>query len=152
MSTETDDAASIARRVPEEVATGRNLDLIDEIYAEDCVEHGPFGQEVRGRDGIRSEIGAFLDAFPDFEATVEETVTEGDTVAMRVTLSGTHEGPFMGIDPTGESFQVTNTVFTRVEDGLIVERWLQPDTLGMLVQLGVVESPVSAPAAPGTGD
>lgn len=152
MSTETDDAASIARRVPEEVATGRNLDLIDEIYAEDCVEHGPFGQEVRGRDGIRSEIGAFLDAFPDFEATVEETVTEGDTVAMRVTLSGTHEGPFMGIDPTGESFQVTNAVFTRVEDGLIVERWLQPDTLGMLVQLGVVDSPVSAPAAPGTGD
>jgi len=151
MSTETDDATSIARRVPEDIATGRNLDLIDEVYAEDCVEHGPFGEEARGRDELREELGAYLDAFPDFEAKVEDTVTEGDIVAMRVTLSGTHEGSFMGIEPTNESFSVQNMVFTRVEDGMIVERWLQPDTLGMLVQLGAIESPVSPPAAPGAG-
>lgn len=143
---------SIARRVPEDVATGRDLDLIDEIYAEDCVEHGPFGQEVHGREEVKDEIGAFLDAFPDFEARVDDTRTEGDTVAMRVTLSGTHEGSFMGIEPTNESFSAQNMVFTRIEDGRIVERWLQPDTLGMLVQLGIVESPIPTPAAPGAGD
>lgn len=147
-----DDVTSIARKVPEDVATGGNLDLVDEIYAEDCVEHGPFGQDTEGRDALKEQLQAFLEAFPDFEATVEDTVTEGDTVAMRVTLSGTHEGPFMGIEPTGESFRVRNMVFTRVEDGRIVERWLQPDTLGLLAQLGVVDSPVSAPAAAGTGD
>jgi len=152
MSTETDDATSIAKRVPEEIATGRNLDLIDEVYAEDCVEHGPFGQETHGREGIREEIGAFLDAFSDFEAKVEDARTEGDTVAMRVTLSGTHDGSFMGIEPTNESFSIPNMVFTRLEDGMIAERWLLPDTLGMLVQLGVVESPVPAPAAAGAGD
>ena len=152
MSTETGDATSIARRVPEEIATGRNLDLIDEVYAEDCVEHGPFGQEASGREEIRAELGAFLDAFPDFEARVEDARAEGDTVAMRVTLSGTHEGPFMGVEPTNESFSVQNMVFTRVEDGMIAERWVQPDTLGMLVQLGILESPLPAPAAPGAGD
>lgn len=151
MSTETNDATSIARKVPEDIATGRDLDLIDEVYAEDCVEHGPFGQDLRGRDAVRSQFEAFLDAFPDFEARVEDAVAEGDTVAMRVTVSGTHDGPFMGIEPTGESFEVRNMVFTRVEDGRIVERWLQPDTLGMLVQLGVVESPLSTPAAAGAG-
>ena len=145
------DVESIARRVPEEVATGRNLDLVDELYAEDCVEHGPFGQDTEGRDAVKGQLQTFLDAFPDLEATVDDAVTEGDTVAMRVTLSGTHEGPFMGIEPTGESFRVQNMVFTRVEDGRIVERWLQPDTLGMLAQLGVVDSPVSPPAAAGPG-
>lgn len=146
------DAASIARRVPEEIATGKNLDLVEEVYAEDCVEHGPFGQDTEGRDAVREQLETFTNAFPDFEATVDDVVTEGDTVAMRVTLSGTHEGPFMGIEPTGESFRVQNMVFTRVEDGRIVERWLQPDTLGMLAQLGVVDSPVSPPAAAGAGD
>lgn len=146
------DVTSIARRVPEEVATGKNLDLVDEIYAEDCIEHSPFGQDIEGRDAVKEQLQTFLEAFPDFEATVEDVVTEGDTVAMRVTLSGTHEGQFMGIEPTGEAFRVQNMVFTRVEDGRIVERWVQPDTLGMLAQLGVVDSPVSPPAAAGAGD
>ena len=147
MATGEDEIASIARRVPEEVATGRNLDLVEELYAEDCVEHGPFGEDTRGRDAVKAQLSGFLEAFPDFEATVEDVVTEGDTVAMRVTLSGTHEGEFMGIEPTAESFRVQNMVFTRVEDGRIVERWVQPDTLGMLVQLGAVDSPMPAPAA-----
>lgn len=81
--------------------------------------------------------------FPDFEATVEDVVAEGDTVAMRVTLRVTHEGEFMRTEPTGNSFEVQNTVFTRIEDGKIAERWVQPDTLGMLRQLGIVEFPAN---------
>ena len=61
---------------------------------------------------------------------------------MRVTLSGTLEGDLMGIEGTGECFEIANMVFTRVEDGMIVERWLVPDTLGMLQQVGAIESPV----------
>jgi steroid delta-isomerase-like uncharacterized protein len=132
----------LARRVPEEIATGRNIDLVEEVYAEDCVEHGPFGESTEGIRANEEQLRSFIDAFPDFEATVEDIVAEGDTVAMRVTLRGTHEGEFMGIEPTENSFEVQNTVFTRIEDGKIAERWVQPDTLGMLRQLGVVESPV----------
>lgn len=65
-------------------------------------------------------------------------MAEGDTAAMRVTLRGTHDGEFLGIEPTGESFGVQNMVFTRVSGGRIAERWLRPDTLGMLQQLGVL--------------
>jgi predicted ester cyclase len=86
-------------------------------------------------------MSAFLAAFPDFEATVEDIVAEGDTVAMRVTLRGTHDGPFMGVEPTGNPFEVRNMVFTRIEDGKIAERWVQPDTLSLMQQLGAVELP-----------
>lgn len=132
----------LARRVPEEIATKRNLELIDEVYATDAVEHLPMG-DARGRDEIRADFDRFLEAFPDFSATVEGSVTQGDTVAMRVTLRGTHEGPFMGIEPTNRQFEVSNMVFTRIQDGKIVERWIQPDMHGMLRQLGVVESPIA---------
>lgn len=130
------DTKELARRVPEDVATGQNLDLIDDLFAEDFVEHGPFGRETRGLAENREAFEAFLSAFPDIEATVENIVAEGDTAAMRVTLRGTHEGEFMGLEPTGESFEAQNMVFTRVADGKIAERWLQPDMLGMLQQLG----------------
>lgn len=142
MSVSIQDAKRIARRVPEEIANEQNFDLVDEVYAEDCVEHGPFGMDAEGRDAVKEQLRTFIDAIPDFEATVEDVVAEGETVAMRVTLRGTHEGELMGIEPTGKSFEVQNMVFTRIEDGMIAERWLLPDTLGMMQQLGVVESPV----------
>lgn len=132
----------IARQYPEEVGTKRNLDLIDELEAEDFVEHAPFGQETHGPEEDKEQMEDFLAAFPDFEATVEDIIAEGDTVAMRVTLRGTHENEFMDIEPTGESFEIQNMVFTRIEDGKIAERWLQMDTLGQLQQLGVVEPPL----------
>jgi predicted ester cyclase len=80
-------------------------------------------------------------AFGDFSATVEDIVAEGDTVAMRVLLQGTHEGEFMGVEPTGRKFEIENMVFTRIEAGKIAERWVQPDMLGWLQQLGAVDQP-----------
>ncbi|WP_336342714.1 ester cyclase [Halalkalicoccus ordinarius] len=132
----------IARRVPEEIATKRNLDLTDEVFAEDAVEHAPYG-DSRGVAALRADFNRFLAAFPDFSATVEDIVAEGDTVAMRVTLRGTQEGEFMEIEPTGREFEIQNMVFTRIEGGKIAERWLQPDIHGLFRQLGAVESPVA---------
>jgi len=140
MSTTTENKR-IARRYPEEVATQKQLDVIDELEREDFVEHGPYGQEVHGPKADKEWMQGFQTAFPDFEATVEDIVAEDDTVAMRVTLRGTHEGEFMGIEPTGNSFEVQNMVFTRIEDGKLVERWVQPDSFGLMQQLGVVELP-----------
>lgn len=130
----------IARRIPEDLATGGDLDLIEELYAADAVEHDPFGDHS-GRVAIRESMEGLLVAFPDFSATVEEIIAEGDLVAMRVTLRGTHEGAFLGADPTGRKFEVENAVFTRLDDGMVVERWVQPDTLGVLQQLGIESAP-----------
>lgn len=138
----------IARLVAEEIATNGRMDMVGEVYAEDAVDHLPFGTDARGIDQIRTTLQTYRTAFPDFTATVEDVVTEGDLVAMRVTLSGTHDGEFMGIEPTNNSFEIQNMVITRIEDGKIAERWVQPDTFGMLQQLGIVSLPggVAAPS------
>lgn len=140
----TEENKQVARRFPEEVATEGNVDVIDEICIEDVVDHSPIG-EVRGREALKAQTEALLEAFGDLSVTVEDVIAEGDTVAMRVTLRGTHEGPFMGIEPTGRAFEVGNMVFTRIEDGRIAERWVHPDVLSMLQQLGVDRLP-EAPA------
>ena len=131
----------IARSIPDEVFGEGNLDLLDELYAEDAVEHNPFG-DLEGRTAIRESYEGFIAAFPDITQAVEDIVAEGDTVAMRLIARGTHEGPMMDLEPTGKEIEVQQTVFTRIEDGEIAERWLHPDNLGMLQQLGVVESEV----------
>jgi predicted ester cyclase len=125
------DNKRIARQIPEAVATAGDLDLIDTICTVDFADHEEFRQQM---EGIRA-------AFDDFSATVDDVIAEGDTVAMRVTLRGTHTGEFMGIEPTGEAFEVGNMVFTRIEDGKIAERWVLPDMLGMMQQVGAVDVP-----------
>ena len=130
---------------PEEIATGGNFDLMDEVYAEDAVEYGAFGREFRGRDAIAESLRSFRAAFPDLRVTVDDAVARGDTVAFRGTVAGTHEGTFAGAEPTGESFEVNNAVFTRIEDGKIVDRWLHPDTFGLLRQVGLVPAPEGMP-------
>lgn len=141
-TTATETNKRIARRVPEEIATERNLDLIEEVFASDAREYGPLLDDpALDTESRREFIEGMFEAFPDFEARVEDIVAEGDTVAMRVTLSGTHEGEFNGIPATGKRFEVPNMVFTRIEDGKIVERWVQPDMLGMFQQLGVIDPP-----------
>ena len=131
----------IARSIPEKVFGEGNLDLLDELYAEDAIEHNPFGN-LQGKAAIRESYEGFIGAFPDITQVVEDIVAEGDTVAMRLTARGTHEGPMMGLEPTGKKIEVQQTVFTRIEDGEIAERWLHPDNLGMLQQLGVIETEV----------
>jgi len=134
----------LARRVPEDIATKGDLELISDLFTEDAVEHSLAG-DVRGREAIRQEIESFTDSFGDFSATVDDVVAEGDTVAMRLTWRGTHDGEFMGIEPTGESFEVDNMVVTRIESGKIAERWVLPDMLGMFSQLGVLPAELAPP-------
>ena len=138
MSNTIEDSKRLARRFPEDVATEGNTALIDEIVTEEFVEHNAFGGDVQGRSAAKDQIRALRNAFLDLEATVEEIIAEGDLVAMRVRIQGTHDGPFMGLEPTGNAFEIQNMIFTRIEEGLIAERWIQPDMMGMLQQLEVL--------------
>ena len=134
------DNKRLARQIPEAVATAGDLDLIDTICTVDFVDHSPLG-EVESHEEFREQMESIRGAFSDFSATVEDVVAEGETVAMRVTLRGTHDGEFMGVEPTGEGIEVANMVFTRIEDGKIAERWVLPDMLGMMQQVGAVDVP-----------
>ena len=77
-------------------------------------------------------------AFPDAQYTIEDQIAEGDTVMTRWSGRGTHQGPLMGIPPTGKQSTVTGMSIGRSEGGKIVEVWTEFDLLGVLQQLGVI--------------
>jgi predicted ester cyclase len=81
-------------------------------------------------------------AFPDHRIDIVDMVAEGDKVVMRITFSGTHQGSYMGIAPTGKHFTMELINITRVVNGKAVEHWGVRDDLGMLQQLGVIPTQV----------
>lgn len=126
----------LVRREVTEAWNEGNLDVVDELFAADCVDHVPLlPEEIRGREGHKQMIQAFRATFPDLEMSIDELVAEGDTVAFRFSLRGTHDGDFMGIEATGNAVELTGSVFARVDDGRIAEAWAQYDALGLLRQL-----------------
>ena len=137
---------AIARRWHEEAINGRDPGVLDEIVAEDAVHDGATFGEERGREASRRVLGALLGAFPDVRHTVEEAVAEGDLVALRWTATGTHEGEFQGIAPTGREATWTGINVFRIECGRIAEVWSETDGLGRLQQLGVVSLAEDLPA------
>lgn len=133
----TDDLKRTVRRYPEAVAAGE-FDVFDDICTADVVSHAPLG-EPRGREALKTYERPIHEALPNFDVTVEQVVAEGDRVAVHLTIRGTHEGPMMGVEPTGRHVEFQNMIFNRMEDGRIAERWVQPDVLGLLRQLGAVD-------------
>jgi steroid delta-isomerase-like uncharacterized protein len=143
MSSEVNQTAY--RRTFEEVFNQGNLALVDELVAPDFLNHEvPPGMNNRGPDSTRQVVRMLRTAFPDLHFTIEDLVAEGDTVAGRVTMSGTHLGPFQGIPPTGRSFQQEHMHFVRFRDGKAIEHRAVRDDLGMMRQLGVIPAPANA--------
>ncbi len=131
----------IARRLHTEVWDG-NLDLVDDIIAEDYVEHSSAHPEgVHGPAEFKREVKMLRSGFPDLSVTEEDTVAEDDKVASRITFRGTHEGEFLGIEPTGTSVAFEAIAINQLKDGEIVEAWVQTDVMGLMGQLGVVDVP-----------
>ena len=116
-----------------------DLTALGAMIAPEFVTHA--FPDARGPEGFVQVFGMFLAAFPDLQLTVEDYVAEGDKVAARGTLTGTHRGDFMGIPATGKAINVGITEIWRFAGGKAVENWVQMDTLGMLRQLGVAPGP-----------
>jgi steroid delta-isomerase-like uncharacterized protein len=137
MSTENNKA--LVRRATEEAINGGNLALLDELVSSDFVLHDPnYPQPVRGAEGLKQYFQTFRSAFPDLHFTIEDIIGEGDTVAVRQTGRGTHQGELFGIPPTGKQLTVTAMIFHRFVNGKPVENWVNSDSMGMLQQLGVI--------------
>lgn len=132
---------ALARRYNEEVWNNRNLDVIDELMADDMVDHALPPQIPPGPDGAKAFVGMYVSAFPDVKITIDDLVAEGDKVVTRWTATGRHEGELMGIPATGKQVTVTGIDITRYSGGKIVEHWGEFDQMGMMQQLGVVPAP-----------
>ena len=132
---------AIARRGYEAI-NQNNLDALDEVVASDITDHDPAPGQAPGLEGVKQWFSSMHTAFPDFQMNVEDMIAEGDKVVARVSLSGTHQGEFMGIDPTGNRVTITGIDILRINaEGKIVEHWGNFDDLSMMQQLGVMEPP-----------
>ena len=128
-------------RFVEELFVKGNLDVVDELVADDFVDHMPMPGTSSGKEGLRQLATMFLAAFPDTSIGDVDLIAEGDKVVMRQVTTGTHQGEIMGVAATGRKITVNEIHIVRLTDGKIVEHWGVEDNLGMMQQLGVVKGP-----------
>ena len=111
--------------------------LADELISPDAIFHVPGRAEpLQGPAGYLATIGMMREGFPDIQWTLEEMIAEGDKVAARFTMRGTHRGSFFGVPPTGKPIVVQAMNFYRLSGGKFVEERGQPDLLALLQQIG----------------
>ncbi len=122
----------------EAVFNQKDLSYIETFYTQDVIDHSASPGQPSGIEGVRTKVAAFTTAFPDLRIDYELIVTEGDTVAGRFNLTGTHAGDFGGIAPTGATVDVQGHDMVRMRDGKVAEHWLVIDMLSLMQQLGVV--------------
>jgi predicted ester cyclase len=142
----TDDATLaanrlIGRRVLLELWGAGKLDVADELYAPNYVDHvgrGPEGSRVVGPAGIKQAVMQFRRAFPDLSYTVEDALAERDLVMTRFSARGTFKGSFLGAAPTGRTVSYTGMDLNRIAGGKIVESWVNYDALALLQQVGLM--------------
>jgi len=140
MSTEQNKA--LLSRLIKEVFNRGNIRLVDELLAPGFVDHEELPPGIPpGREGVKQLTNMFRSAFPDFKATIDDMIAEGDKVVARQTWSGTHKGEFMGIPPTGKSVSFGVIDIIRIAGGKFVEHWGQMDSMGMMQQLGAIPTP-----------
>ncbi len=114
-----------------------NIDVAVESFAQEAVDHDPAPGQGAGRDGFKAFFQSLTSAFPDAHIEPAQMVADEENVAIAYTLTGTHQGEFNGIAPTGKRIEVRGVQIGRFADGKIVERWGSSDELGILKQLGV---------------
>jgi steroid delta-isomerase-like uncharacterized protein len=132
MSTEANKA--LVRRHYEEVLTGKNVGLIDELYAP-AIRIGDGDAMDRGQ--FKAIGGMMLAAFPDVQVTVRDQIAEGDKVVTRWTARATHRGDFMGIPPTGKQVTMQAIHIHQIVDGRIAALWEEFDMFSLMQQLRV---------------
>lgn len=134
----TDQNRAIYERFCNEVLAIGNLDAIDALVDPSVVSHSPFPGQAPGRDGFKRAFGQFRAAFPHLEIDIHDIIAAGDKVVGYFTVTGVHEGRFMGIAPTGRKVTYQEMVIVRMKDGKIVEHWSVADSLSMMQSLGLV--------------
>jgi predicted ester cyclase len=138
--------AEIVRRFADEVITQGNIEAAGEFAWEDVVEQVPLPGQGPGLEGLKDILRAMRAGFPDLVFAIQEQISEGDKVVSRFEWTGTHRGEFLGIPATGRPVRVWGVVIDRLVEGRdgkskIKETRIIMDTMGLMIQLGVVPAP-----------
>jgi steroid delta-isomerase-like uncharacterized protein len=137
---ETSNKATI-RRLADALNTGDVqliLQTVDEVFAPDVRQHTPF--EASGTEALKEMVFARLyRAFPDIHITIEDLIEEGDKVAEKDMVTGTHQGEFNGLPPTGKRVAYHEIFIMRFANGRIAEIWGVADIFSQMKQLGLIQ-------------
>ncbi len=136
-----EDNKAVIRRLIDAVYNEGNLDVVDELVAPDVFNHPAVPEHRHGTDGFKHVIEWVRTIGPDTHYHIDDIIAEGDKVAVRMTVSGTHTGPIRDIPPTGKSFSVDYVHWFRLADGKVAELWAVRDDLTRLQQLGLMPAP-----------
>jgi predicted ester cyclase len=122
----------------EDVWNGNNPETADKIVHEEYVIHDrELAAEMQGPGLYKALASRTREIFPDMKFTVADTVAAGEKVALRWRMTGTHQGPMFGVEPTGREVELTAIEINRFADGQLIETWTQSDQLGLMDQLEV---------------
>jgi len=130
----------VLRTFSEEFINTANPELAEALIHPDAA-FDAMGTALRGPAGYLQLISMLRSGFPDIQWTLEEMVAEGDKIAARFTMRGTHRGEFLGIVPTGRSIVAKSMAFYRLVDGQIIEEIGLPDMASILRQIGAAPGP-----------
>jgi steroid delta-isomerase-like uncharacterized protein len=111
---------------------------IDEVVEPDLVFHAPVPTDATGVQALKRVWAVLLRAFPDIHVAVEDVIAERDRVVTRNTVTGTHQGDFLGLPPTGKSVSYNEIFVVRFANGRIAEIWGVVDALSQMKQLGMI--------------
>jgi steroid delta-isomerase-like uncharacterized protein len=130
---------TLLRRITEEIWNDRRVELVDELIAEDLVDHVDVpGLDGAGRSRYRASLALMHNAFSDYHEEIELVVADDDKAVSYVRLTGTHDGDLMGLPPTGRPIDVRAMGILRFAGGQAVERWGIGDNLTQMQQLGLL--------------
>jgi len=131
------DAKAIVRRLYEDVWNRRKLDAVSGLFSPShALRDNTSSESSVGPEAYRALVAKYLAAFPDLRFTVEDTVTEKDKLVASWTISGTHQGDFMGIRPTNKKVSVEGITIHYLANGKIIDSYVSWDALGLMRQLG----------------
>jgi steroid delta-isomerase-like uncharacterized protein len=111
---------------------------IDEVVEPNVLFHAPVPTGATGAQALKQVWAVLLRAFPDIHVAVEDVITEGDKVVCRDTVTGTHQGEYRGLPPTGKSVRYNEIFIVRFAGGRIAEIWGVVEVFSQLQQLGAI--------------
>lgn len=131
----------VAREYYKTVVNERDFEQLPSfIHSHFKDQHASRWVDETGRAGIQAELESLAEAFPDYRVTVQEVIVQGESVVVRLTFMGTHNGTFMDIAPTGSKVVMRGVEILRVREGQITERFGNYDINGLKDQLKADEA------------
>jgi steroid delta-isomerase-like uncharacterized protein len=119
----------------------QDLDASAELLEPEFVRHDANLPDVVGPQAQRAFLAGVFRSFPDIRVDPQQIIAQGDLVAVRLTVQGTHRGEFLGVPATGQEVKIQSVDVFRVPDSKIAEQWVLMDALGLMQQLGAIPSP-----------